>query len=100
MGQVFYRQKHDTFIRTYDADTFSERIGYIVTKYNFNDRATDASGAVFLAALSRQPQTLDALVEKIAQSFTGVDLETLKKDAIEFYQNLENNGFLISDTTL
>ena len=99
MGQILYKQKYDTFIRIYDDGTPSERIGYIMTKCNFNDRVTDASGAVFLAALSRQPQTLDTLVEKIAQSFIGIDLCTLKQDTIEFYQNLEDDGFIISGVT-
>jgi hypothetical protein len=44
---MFYRQKFDTFIRIYD------NAGYITNKSDFGDRVTDASGAVFLKALSR-----------------------------------------------
>jgi radical SAM protein with 4Fe4S-binding SPASM domain len=70
-----------------------------MTKYNFNDRVTDASGSVFLEALSRKPQTIDELTAKIAVSFTGVDMDTLKQDAIQFYQILEESGFIISGQT-
>jgi len=96
---MYFRQKFNTFIRVYDSGNPTERVGYIMTKYNFNDRVTDASGSVFLAALSREPQTIDELVAKIAISFTGVDVETIKQDAIEFYQTLEKDGFIISGQT-
>jgi len=89
----FYRQKFDTFIRRYDD------IGYITSKSDYGDRVFDASGAVFLLALSREAQTLDALAAKIAESFVGIDIETLKKDAIEFYAMLEEDGFIVSGET-
>jgi hypothetical protein len=87
---VFYRQKFDTFIRRYDD------VGYITGKSDFGDRVVDASGAVFLTALSRKAQTLDELTAKIAQSFVGVDFAALKKDAAEFYAMLEEDGFIVS----
>jgi MoaA/NifB/PqqE/SkfB family radical SAM enzyme len=96
---MLYRQKFNTFIRVYDSGTPAERVGYIMTKYSFNDRVTDASGSVFLAALSREPQTIDELATKIAMSFTGVDMYTIKQDAIQFYQMLEKGGFIISGKT-
>jgi radical SAM protein with 4Fe4S-binding SPASM domain len=96
---MLYRQKFDTFIRIYNDGSPSERVGYIMTKYNFNDRATDAAGSVFLEALSRNPQTIEELSEKIAKSFAGVDMETIKQDAIEFYTILETDGFIISGET-
>ena len=96
---MLYKQKSNTFIRVYDSGIPAERIGYIMTKYNFNDRVTDASGSVFLAALSREPQTIDELVSKIAISFVGVDMDTIRQDTIQFYQMLEENGFIISGQT-
>ena len=87
---MLYRQKFDTFIRQYDD------IGYITSKSDFGDRVVDDSGAVFLAALSRKGQSLDALTEKISRAFTGVDIETLKNDAREFYAMLEEDGFIVS----
>jgi hypothetical protein len=71
---MLYKQKFDTFIRRY-CD-----IGYITSKSDFGDRVVDASGAVFLKALSRKGQSLDALAETIVQSFIGVGRDGLKKD--------------------
>lgn len=58
--KMLYRQKKDTYIRNYDG------VGYITSTGIFNDRCTNESGTVFLCALSRKPQTLDELVDKIA----------------------------------
>jgi radical SAM protein with 4Fe4S-binding SPASM domain len=90
---MLYRQKFDTFIRRYDD------IGYIASKSDFGDRVVDASGAVFLAALSRKGQTLEELTAKIAQVFTGADRTTLQKDAAEFFAMLEEDGFIVSGET-
>jgi len=90
---MLYRQKFDTFIRIYDD------IGYITNKSDFSDRVVSKSGAVFLAALNRTPQTLDSLAEKIVNQFIGVDIETIKQDAKEFFDILEQDGFIISGKT-
>jgi radical SAM protein with 4Fe4S-binding SPASM domain len=90
---MLYRQKFDTFIRRYDD------VGYITSKSDFGDRVVDDSGVVFLSALSREPQSLDEMTAKIAQSFIGVDIETLKKDATDFYAMLEEDGFIVSGET-
>jgi MoaA/NifB/PqqE/SkfB family radical SAM enzyme len=90
---MLYRQKFDTFIRRYGD------VGYITSKSDFGDRVVDFSGAVFLTALSRTPQSLDELTTKIAQSFVGADALVLKKDAAEFYAMLEEDGFIVSGNT-
>ena len=87
---MLYKQKFDTFIRRYDD------LGYITNTGNFSDRVFDSSGAVFLSALSRYPQSLDVLAAKIAESFIGADMETIKQDAAEFYAMLEEDGFVVS----
>ena len=76
---MLYRQKKDTYIRNYDG------VGYITSTGLFNDRCTNESGTVFLCALNRKPQTLDELTDKILPQFVGVDRDTIKKDAEEFY---------------
>ena len=90
---TLYRQKFDTFIRRYDD------VGYIVNKINFIDRVVDASGLVFLSALSREPQDIGKLSEKIAKSFIDADIEEIKEDAIAFYAMLEEAGFIVSGIT-
>jgi len=90
---MLYRQKFDTFIRLYND------VGYITNKSDFGDRVVSQSGAVFLSALSRIPQTLDELAAKILEKFVGVDIETIKADAKEFYDILEADGFIVSGET-
>lgn len=90
---MLYRQKKDTYIRNYDG------VGYITSTGIFNDRCTNESGTVFLCALNRKPQTLDELVDKIMPQFTGVDRETIKADAEEFYDTLVADGFIIKGET-
>lgn len=86
---MLYRQKKDTYIRNYDG------AGYITSTGIWNDRMVNESGTVFLCALSRKPQSLDELAEKIVKSFVGVDIETIKKDAAEFYDALVEDGFIV-----
>ena len=90
---MLYRQKKDTYIRNYDGS------GYITSTGIWNDRMVNESGTVFLCALSREPQTLDELAEKIIKSFVDVDKETIKKDAEEFYETLIEDGFIIKGET-
>ncbi len=90
---MLYRQKKDTYIRNYDG------AGYITSTGIFNDRLVNESGTVFLMAISRTPQTLDELVDKIFPQFAGVDRETIKHDAEEFYETLIQDGFLIKGNT-
>ncbi len=91
---MLYRQKYDTFIRIYDGN-----VGYIVNKSNFGDRVTEGSGAVFLAALSREPKSLDTLTNEIAQKYLAVDKDIIKNDVVEFYGILEEDGFIVSGKT-
>ena len=90
---MLYRQKKDTYIRNYDG------VGYITSTGIFNDRCTNESGTVFLCALNRTPQTLDELVDKILPVFVGVDRETIRTDAKEFYDNLVADGFIVKGET-
>ena len=90
---MLYRQKKDTYIRNYDG------VGYITSTGIFNDRIVNQSGTIFLCALSRTPQTLDELTDKILPQFTGVDRDTIKSDAQEFYETLIQDGFIIKGET-
>ncbi len=90
---MLYRQKKDTYIRNYDG------VGYITSTGIFNDRCTNESGTVFLCALSRKPQTLDELVDKIMPQFVDVDRDTIRADAEEFYDSLVADGFILKGET-
>jgi radical SAM protein with 4Fe4S-binding SPASM domain len=90
---MLYRQKFDTFIRNYDG------AGYITSTGLFNDRVTNASGTAFLTALSREPQNLEQLTDKILPQFKNAERETVLADAKEFYDSLYNDGFLTRGET-
>ncbi len=91
---MLYRQKFDTFIRIYDGN-----VGYIVNKSDFSDRVTEDSGAIFLSALSRIPKCIDTITDEISEIFKNVNKDILKRDIIEFYSILENDGFIVSGNT-
>jgi radical SAM protein with 4Fe4S-binding SPASM domain len=90
---MFYRQKFDTFIRIYDD------IGYITNKSDFSDRVVDLSGAMFLNALSRKPQTIEEICEKIIENFIDVSPVDIESDIVDFYSVLEQDGFIVSGET-
>jgi radical SAM protein with 4Fe4S-binding SPASM domain len=90
---MLYRQKFDTYIRIYND------IGYITNNSGLSDRVVSQSGAVFLSVLSREPQSLDDLAEKINKNFIGTDVDIIKQDAKEFFDMLEQDDFLVSGET-
>lgn len=103
---MYYKRKSDVIYRNYDS------FGYITDNRNFEykltdgyeknigDRIVSGSGAVFLSALSRVPQNIDDVCEKISTQFIDADFKILKRDAIEFYNILESDGFVVSGKTI
>jgi radical SAM protein with 4Fe4S-binding SPASM domain len=91
---MLYRQKFDTFIRIYGD------FGYITNKCDFSDRVTDRSGSVFLKALSRTPKQLADITAEIACSFFDINEDLLKQDITDFYDILEQDGFIVSGETI
>ena len=89
---MLFRQKFDTFIRRFDD------IGYIVNQGSLNDRVVDASGAVFLEALSREPKSLTKIAVEIASAFQSTPSD-FENDILEFYKILEEDGFIVSGET-
>ena len=91
---MLYRQKFDTFIRTFGS------IGYIVNKANFTDQVFDFSGAVFLNAMSREPQSLETITKKINKNFIDIAYDDLLPDVADLLKQLEEDGFIVSGKTL
>ena len=88
-----YRQRKDTYVRVYD------NTGYVCSTGHWTDRVVNDSGAVFLSALSRTPQSLDELVDKIHPVFINVERDIINADAEEFFDMLVQDGFLVSGAT-
>lgn len=90
---MLYRQKKDTHIKIYNEH------GYI-TSTDLNKRSeVNESGSVFLNALSYKPQTLEQLVNKVLETFVGVDSAVILPDAKEFYDKFAEDGFLVKGET-
>lgn len=86
---MYYCQSFYTLIRDYGT------IGYIVSNRLARDRVVDQIGSIFLSGVSRTPQSIDAIVDKILPIFNDVDRETLIRDVAEFYDSFVDAGFLI-----
>jgi radical SAM protein with 4Fe4S-binding SPASM domain len=103
---MFFKQRSNVIFRNYESFgyiTDNRNFGYIQTNNNENyigDKILSESGAVFMSALERKPQTIEELAIKINMQFTDVDIRTIKNDAKEFYCKLERDGFIVSGQTM
>jgi radical SAM protein with 4Fe4S-binding SPASM domain len=86
---MLYRLCKDTFTRSIND------YGYIYSQLTKHDRTYGESGKDFLEALSRKPQTLEALLEKIMQKYENVPAN----DLLEFLQSLEQDRYIVSGET-
>ena len=103
---MFFKQKSNVLFRDYEA------FGYLTDNRNFGyrrsndtasyigDKILSETGSVFISVLGKNTQSLDELAKKIAGKFTGADTETIKTDAKEFYGMLEQEGFVVSGTSI
>jgi len=103
---MFFKQRSIVLFRNY------ESFGYITDNRNFGykqsdddkniigDKILSESGAVFFSALSIKPQDIDSLAREINEKFMAADIDTIINDALEFYENLEQDGFVISGETI
>ncbi len=86
---MLIRQTKDTFIRRYG------NIGYIANQLTKHDRNYDENGAIFLEHISRLPQSVDDIVDKLIKVYKDVTREELRSDFIDFINDLEINKYVI-----
>lgn len=103
---MYFMRKSNIMYRDYGS------FGYITDNRNFEykllndnrddigDKIVSESGNVFLSVLTRVPQSIDDLTKEICRQYTDANTEIIKKDAIEFYQALEEDGFVVSGKTV
>lgn len=103
---MYFMKKSNIIYRDYKSFAYltdNRNFGYSSIYYtecdDIGDKIVSQSGAIFLSALSNEPQDLDILASKICEKFIGVDIDTILKDAEVFYQTLESEGFIISGKT-
>ena len=89
---MLFRLKRDVYYRRYDG------IGYLVNKRTSRDRVVNVSGAIFLEALGRTGRPISEITEEISARFLDPPPE-LGQDILDFYSELEQDGFLVSGKT-
>ena len=90
---MFIKQSKNSFIRT------TERYGYITNQLTRHDRSYDSFGADLLRELTREPQEVDDIVNRLLKLYKGVDFNTLKADFMEFAQSLAKDHFIVIGET-
>ena len=90
---MLIKQSKNSFIRT------TERYGYITNQLTRHDRSYDSFGADLLRELSREPQEVDNIVNRLLKIYQGVDFDTLKADFLEFAESLERDHFVVMGNT-
>jgi radical SAM protein with 4Fe4S-binding SPASM domain len=68
-------------------------MGYLANHMRKIDIVVDQAGVVFIEALSKEPQTLEEISEKIAKVF-NISSGEIMADAADFYQLLHEKGYV------
>jgi radical SAM protein with 4Fe4S-binding SPASM domain len=103
---MYIKSKSNVIFRRHDSFGFitdNRNFGYKKTNSDENhigDKILSESGAVFFSVLGKKPKHIDNIAKEICRFFTGVDLDIIKKDAIDFYSTLERDGFVTSGITV
>lgn len=91
---MLIRQSKNTFIRT------TKRYGYITNQLTRHDRCYDENGALWLKEITRTPQEVDEIVERLLCEYEDVDFDTLKADFMEFADSLARDKFIVLGETI
>lgn len=100
LEKMYYKIKDDVLFRKYQGHGYiadNSEYGYRMLNDNrryLGEKYVSASGAVMLSMLSKKPQSIDVIVEKLSHIFVGVKYETLKQDTVEFFDLFVDEGFL------
>lgn len=92
---MLVRQSKNTFIR------FIGEKGYITNQMTRHDRNYNETGADFLREISRQPQDVEDIVNRLQILYgNSIGHEELKADFMDFVQDLDKHLFIVSGDTL
>ena len=84
----------DSFLRRYGEN------GYITNQLFKKDLLYNDSGADFLCALSRQPQSRGAIIAKLMAIYKDTSLQELSADYDEFIAELRADSFVVTGETV
>lgn len=91
---MLVKQSKHSFIRT------TANYGYITNQLTRHDRVYDETGAIILKQITREPEEIEKIIEKLSGAFIDVDRDQLKEDVLEFLQSLEEDKFIIIGNSL
>jgi len=83
----------DSFVRNYNEN------GYITNQLTMLDALFNDTGADFLILLSKTPEKINDLIDKLLNIYSDVEKNELTADFLEFITNLENEGFVVTGDT-
>lgn len=86
-----YRLSKNSFVRIYDGG----KTGYITNQLTRHDRVYNETGADFLAMFTREPQELEAIVERLCALYRA-PRERLEADFRRFAQDLVEHKFVVA----
>lgn len=102
---MFYKIRNDVLFRRYDHH------GYIADNSEFGYRFLDdlsshpgetfvsESGAIMLSMLSKNPRSIEDVIDDLMRVFIGVNREDLRPDVIKFFHFLAEKGYLSEGET-
>lgn len=103
---MFFKIKDTVLFRQYTNYGFitdNSLFGYRFLNDNspvLGEKYISQSGAVMLSLLSKTPQNLNIIVEKLSNIFIGVEYSELKQDTFDFFMELVNEGYLCCGDTI
>lgn len=86
---MLVRQSKNTFIRC------TERYGYITNQLTYHDRVYNSTGSDYLNVLSREPQDVENLIDKLLELYEDASRDELAKDFIGFVNSLALDNFVV-----
>lgn len=90
---MFIKLHKDTFFRQY------QDIGYLWQQKEHRSLVLDKNGAVFFAAITREPQEISAVCAQLVKQYKDVSIEQLTSDFTAFMKNfVPLNMVVLADT--
>ena len=79
---MLVKQSQNTYIRT------TERYGYITNQLTYHDRSYNETGADYLKQISRSPQDVEDIIDRLMQVYANANRDELREDFIDFITDL------------
>lgn len=93
IGDNIFFRKYDEYGLLVDNSLY----GYRLLSDNtlpLEEKYVSPSASVILSMLSRKPKHIDDIIAKLMRIFVGVGYDELKKDVVEFYKELSDEGYI------